>query len=279
MKKYLTVTVILVVMLALLTTFTQVAAQDQEMDPESVIRAILGALDAGDAEMAVSYAAEDAVIVLLPPALGGDDNVVQGKEAIGEWWGFIAMDNSHHELWDFHVDGNKATWKATIWGDYFRNLGMKAPLEADCVGIVEDGLLQSYTWKATDESMTRLEAATTQATNTTLATRFIEELWNQGELTVADEIVSEDFVSHSFPFPGGDREALKESVASFRAENPDAYFTLDDIVVTENQVFVQNSMMTKAEGATEGEPAGPPMMLVLGVKDGKITDRWLYMSP
>lgn len=108
----------------------------------------------------------------------------------------------------------------------------------------------------------------------------MEELWNQGDLSVADELLAEDFVSHNFP--AGDREALKGAVAGFRAENPNAYFTYDDITVADDRVFIVNTMMVRPEGAAadaEDEPAGGPMVLILGVKDGKFTDRWLFVSP
>jgi predicted ester cyclase len=278
MKKYLTMTVMLVVMLALLTTSAQVAAQEQEMDPESVIRAILGALDAGDAETAVSYAAADAVIVLLPPALGGEDNVVQGKEAIDNWWGFIAADNSHHELWDFHVDGNKVTWKATIWGDYFRNLGMKAPLEADCVGLVEDGLLQSYTWKATDESMARLAAAQALAANKEIVRRYIEA-WEQADLTTLEELIAEDFVNHSPPLPP-DHEGMLEFATEHRSQFPTGEYTIQNLVAEGDVVFVYGHY----QGTHDGEPfmgipasgaeASFDFSLLLRLADGKLVERW-----
>jgi len=50
--------------------------------------------------------------------------------------------------------------------------------------------------------------------------------------------------------------------------------------VTDGKVFVQTMIMVRPDDAPAdamGEPASPPMMLVLGVEDGKITDRWLYM--
>jgi ketosteroid isomerase-like protein len=108
----------------------------------------------------------------------------------------------------------------------------------------------------------------------------MEELWNQGDLSVADELLAEDFVSHNFPT--GDLEALKGAVAGFRAENPNAYFAYDDISVADDRVFIVNTMMVRPEGAAadaEGEPAGGPMVLILSVKDGKFTDRWLFVSP
>lgn len=75
------------------------------------------------------------------------------------------------------------------------------------------------------------------------------------------------------------RDVLKENIVGFRAENPNAYFTLDDVTMTEDQAIIINTMMVRPEGAAanaEGEPAGSPMVLVLGLEDDKITDRWLY---
>ena len=46
--------------------------------------------------------------------------------------------------------------------------------------------------------------------NKEIARRYLEEIWNNGDMTVADEIIAEDFVNHNpfGPLPP-DREGLK----------------------------------------------------------------------
>lgn len=165
-----------------------------------------------------------------------------------------------------------------LTGSYDVRLTAEGKLEMDLIedpctdrGIVWNSHPLSRVPEADVELALALEA------NRSVVVRYMEELWNQGNLAVADEVLTEDFVSHNFP--AGDREFLKGAVAGFSAENPNAYFSLDDVVVTNGKVFVQTMIMVRPDDAPAdamGEPASPPMMLVLGVEDGKITDRWLY---
>ena len=70
-------------------------------------------------------------------------------------------------------------------------------------------------------------------------------------------------------------------MASFRAENPDAYFTIDDVLPTDEGTILVTTMMIRPEGAApdaEGQPAGEPMMVRLALHDNQITDRWLYVA-
>ena len=67
MKIYLTGAVILVVMLGLLTTSTQVSAQGQAMGPAEVIQAVYAAIKAKDIDTAMELVADDVVAVFMPP--------------------------------------------------------------------------------------------------------------------------------------------------------------------------------------------------------------------
>jgi len=278
MKKSMIVVMVFAVIWALLSTASNITAQEQETDPESVIRAILGALDAGDAETALSYIAEDAVIVLLPPALGGENNIMVGKEVIGDWWAFLATDHSRTELWDFTVDGNKVTWKASLWGDYFENIGMEAPLQADGVGIVEDGLLQTYTWKASDESIARLQAAEMRSANKEIVRRYLEA-WEQADLATLDELLAADFINHSSPLPP-DREGMMTFATEHRNQFPTGEYTIQHLVAEDNLVF----MYGRFQGTHDGEPfmdipangveVDFAFSILFRLQDGKLAERW-----
>lgn len=52
-------------------------------------------------------------------------------------------------------------------------------------------------------------------------------------------------------------------------------------LLADEHVFVFTIMMQRPEGAdatVAGEPISAPMILVLDVEDGQITDRWLYFA-
>ncbi len=117
-------------------------------------------------------------------------------------------------------------------------------------------------------------------TEQAIMARYIGELWNQGNLAVADGLIADTFVSHNRP-AGEGLDFAKEMVAGFRAENPDAYFTIDDVLPTDEGAILVITMMIRPEGAAsdaEGQPAGEPMMVRLALHDNQITDRWLYVA-
>lgn len=126
----------------------------QGTDPESVVRALMDALNAQDMDAGLALIADDTVITLLPPPA----KVFTGREQIRAYWeAWFAM-NGYTELSNFQVDGEKATWSVDGWTDEWRALGV-APLVVEGEGIVQDGLLKSWTFTKTDESIAREEAA------------------------------------------------------------------------------------------------------------------------
>jgi len=278
MKKFITIITLFAVMLAMLAASNSVAAQEEEMNPAEVVAAVYAAVGAGDIESAVSMLADDAVLVLIPPPQGLDGTFI-GKKEIGDWYQGLAAGNGRSEFSDISVAGNTASMKLAFYHDSFEGLGI-APAEFDGVAVVQDGLVKSLSWVFTPAFAAKMEATVAQQAIKAAAARWMEELWNQGDLAVADELLADDFVSHNFP--AGDRETIKGAVAGFRKDNPNAYFTYDDITVAGDRVFIVNTMMVRPEGApadAEGEPDGGPMVVILGVKDGKFTDRWLFMLP
>jgi len=67
--------------------------------------------------------------------------------------------------------------------------------------------------------------------NEVIARRFVEELWNKGDLAVADELLAPDF-TFNYPLPGAtpDREGYKKTLSAYRAAFHDLHITIEDIV-------------------------------------------------
>jgi steroid delta-isomerase-like uncharacterized protein len=74
-------------------------------------------------------------------------------------------------------------------------------------------------------------------TNKALLRRFVEEIVNQGNITVAPELIAEDFVELD-PFPGQapGRAGLIESIERLRTAFPDLIWNLDEMVAEEEKV-------------------------------------------
>src|SRR3954451_11790403 len=75
--------------------------------------------------------------------------------------------------------------------------------------------------------------------NEGLARRFFEELWNGGELTVADELIAAEHVHHV-----GDRElsgpeGVRGAVTWLRTAFPDLRFEIDDLMSEDDRVALR----------------------------------------
>jgi predicted ester cyclase len=89
--------------------------------------------------------------------------------------------------------------------------------------------------------------------------RFMEEVWNKGNLTVVDEIASPDLIVHYLPpgTPPG-RETLKQSLASLRAAFPDLKITFEDLIAEGDKIAVRCRMTGTHRGPFHSKTLIPP---------------------
>jgi steroid delta-isomerase-like uncharacterized protein len=88
--------------------------------------------------------------------------------------------------------------------------------------------------------------------NIATSRRFIEEAFNRGNLSVIDELSTDDFVGHD-PMAGDqDKEGGKQSISGYRDAFPDLHFTVEDIFAAGDKVVYRWS----AEGTFENEIMG-----------------------
>ena len=122
-----------------------------------------------------------------------------------------------------------------------------------------------------------------------LINRFVEELWNQRRLEVADAIFAKDCVTHQLrsgvptdAVPRGP-EAIKEHVASWVTSFPDLRFSIEQMLGEGDRVVMQLLM----EGTHQGEWMGIPasgkkmqirMITVHRVVHGKIVEDWVLVE-
>lgn len=248
-------------------------AEGQEMNPGEVMEAIYDAVEAQDLDTAGEYLADDAVLVLVPPPSGMDGAFV-GKEEVLGWFERLTQNGFAVELDNIDVAGNRVTMTNLTWVD---DLPV-APVEFDGSGVVQDGKLKAVNWVMTPGTMAELDAAFAKMAQEELVRRWLYH-WDtvNGELEGIDELLAEDFVSHNMP--EGDRDVMIADVEAFRAGHPNTYFTVDELVIADGKAFLTTRYWQIPEDApegAEGEPASPPFLLVLGIEDGKITERSLY---
>ena len=75
------------------------------------------------------------------------------------------------------------------------------------------------------------------AENKAILRRYVEEIWNQGNASAIDELVSTNFVAH---FPGSleirGLEEYRQSLTLFRAAFPDLHSTIEHVVAEGDKI-------------------------------------------
>src|SRR5271166_4638277 len=101
------------------------------------------------------------------------------------------------------------------------------------------------------------------AENKALMRRHYDEVWQQGNLAVADELLIADFVDH-MPFPGqptgraGHLYAVTQILSAF----PDHQFTIDDLIAEDDRVVGRWTMQATQTGELMGiPPTGKPVQM------------------
>jgi steroid delta-isomerase-like uncharacterized protein len=121
---------------------------------------------------------------------------------------------------------------------------------------------------------------TTNETNTTVVTEFIQDLFSKGDLTAVDRYLADDFVNHDPPFGSTtDREGMRAAGAMFRSAFPDWHSELEQFVCEGDLVVERFTARGTHRGevmgvAATGREVALPGINIWRLRDGKITDRW-----
>ena len=116
--------------------------------------------------------------------------------------------------------------------------------------------------------------------NKALVRRFFEEVWNKGNVAVADELLAPDFVDRSL-LPGQEpsREGYKRSIAEFRAAFSFADLTIEAQIAEEDMVVTKFSARCIHRGEflgvpPSGERADYASIRIHRIVGGQVTDEW-----
>jgi steroid delta-isomerase-like uncharacterized protein len=92
--------------------------------------------------------------------------------------------------------------------------------------------------------------------NKALFRRMVEEIFNRGNMSLADEFIAPDFVEHEELPPGipPGREGVKQLTAMLRSAFPDFKATIDDMIAEGDKVVVRMTW----RGTHKGEFMGIP---------------------
>jgi steroid delta-isomerase-like uncharacterized protein len=130
-------------------------------------------------------------------------------------------------------------------------------------------------WARKEGGMTTIEQ------NKAVARRWSTELWSQGDLMVADDIIAADYVRHDpgDPFPAHGPEDVKKIVTMLRTMFPDFHIDVES-VVAEGDLVVSRYTATATDTAgymgmpATGKAIRTSAMQMFRFAHGKIVESW-----
>ncbi|MCL4871066.1 MAG: ester cyclase [Anaerolineae bacterium] len=111
--------------------------------------------------------------------------------------------------------------------------------------------------------------------------RYFDELWSQGNLVVASELIASDYAVHDPGTPGrqGGIEGEKQAANLYRTAFPDLHFTIESEVAEGDSVMVRWHSRGTHLGELMGLPptgrqANPTGISVFRLVNGRIAEHW-----
>ena len=121
--------------------------------------------------------------------------------------------------------------------------------------------------------------------NKALVRQMVEEIFNRGNISRADEFLAPDFVEHEELPPGmpQGREGVKQLTAMMRNAFPDFKATIEDMVAEGDKVVIRMTW----RGTQKGEFMGVPptgktvsfgVLDIIRIAGGKFVEHWGQMD-
>lgn len=121
--------------------------------------------------------------------------------------------------------------------------------------------------------------------NKVIVRRFIEQIFNRGNMSLVDEILAPDFVEHEELPPGipRDREGVKQLTAMLHNAFPDFKATIDDLIAADDKVVIRMIWTGTQEGEFMGiPPSGNSVNVevidIMRLDGGKVVEHWGQMD-
>lgn len=116
--------------------------------------------------------------------------------------------------------------------------------------------------------------------NKTLVRRFIDEVWNEGDISAVNQIVSIGYIEHS-PLPGQvpGFEGIKQVIQMLWSAFPDLHFKVEDIFAEDHKLVVRGIFRGTHQRTIMGVPPSGelvsiPEIHIFRVASGKILEHW-----
>jgi steroid delta-isomerase-like uncharacterized protein len=121
--------------------------------------------------------------------------------------------------------------------------------------------------------------------NKELVRRMVEEMFNRGNVSKADEFLAPDFAEREELPPGipSDREGVKQLTTMLRSAFPDFEARIDDIIAEGDKVVIRQTWSGTHQGEFMGvPPTGKRVSIgvidIIRVAGGKFAEHWGQMD-
>ena len=114
-----------------------------------------------------------------------------------------------------------------------------------------------------------------------LVRRIADEIWNRGELQIADEVMAADARYHGPHMPGGvgTRDSWRQAIGMYRAAFPDSHVTYEELFTCGDTVVGRWSATGTHTGPLPALPPSGRSIAITGITiyrfaGGKIVEAW-----
>ena len=121
--------------------------------------------------------------------------------------------------------------------------------------------------------------------NKALVCQMVEEIFNRGNVSLADEFLAPDFVEREELPPGipSDREGVKQLTIMMRSAFSDFKATIDDVIAEGDKVVIRQTWSGTHKGEFMGiPPTGKSVSFgvidIIRIAGGKFVEHWGQMD-
>ena len=121
--------------------------------------------------------------------------------------------------------------------------------------------------------------------NKALVRQLVEEMINQGNLSLADEMFAADFIEHEeLPAEAArGREGVKQMMTMMRSAFPDFQVTIEDMIAEGDKVVIRQTWTGTHQGEFMGmPPTGKRIAFgvfdIIRIEGGKFVEHWGQMD-
>ena len=109
--------------------------------------------------------------------------------------------------------------------------------------------------------------------------RFVNEVFVRGRSEAVDELVADDFVSHTSPSTGDPKAELGRATERVHASLADVRFEIEDLIAEDDRVVARLTAAATPVGDFMGRPASGKRyeigeIHIFRVRDGRVVEHW-----